>query len=237
MVLLRGFYRLSTEGKLSDNYFQIFSEEYPQHLRELNLIARFLKNNQDLAPKPKKDDTFDSDSYWQGIGKKFTNGRKLRSPSEPKTAPDALVSIILEKYFRVPKSELEKLAKDHSLAMAAENIVGDILERYIASMLEPVGWVWCSGEVIKSVDFLAPSLTDANLLIPLQIKNRDTSENSSSSKVRDGTDIIKWFRSFSKTGETNWAAFPELPESLALSEESFRDFAIKHLKAVLEQNA
>jgi hypothetical protein len=28
----------------------------------------------------------------------------------------------------------------------------DLLERYLASVLEPMGWIWCSGTMVKSVE-------------------------------------------------------------------------------------
>ena len=87
--------------------------------------------------------------------------------------------------------------------MAAENIVGDLLERYLAKILEPKGWVWCAGSIVIAVDFIMRG--DATKWNLLQIKNRDNSENSSSKKVRDGTEIQHWFRTFAKTGETNWS--------------------------------
>ena len=58
----------------------------------------------------------------------------------------------------------------------------------------------------------------------LQIKNRNNSENSSSSKVRDGTTINKWFRSFSKKDISNWKNFPDTQLNGQLSEEGFHNF-------------
>ena len=53
--------------------------------------------------------------------------------------------------------------------MAAENNIGLLLERFIASVLEPIGWIWCSGSAVRAVDFIEP-----NTGILLQIKNRGT---------------------------------------------------------------
>src|SRR6059058_3167229 len=79
---------------------------------------------------------------------------------------------------------------------------------YLAEKLEPsgrsggrspysesyyAGWIWCSGTSVKAVDFIHydEKNNEWNLL---QVKNRDNTENSSSSKIRDNTTIKKWFR-------------------------------------------
>lgn len=51
--------------------------------------------------------------------------------------------------------------------MAAENSIGLLLERFIASVLEPHGWIWCSGNIIRAVDLIDPSSGTL-----LQIKTR-----------------------------------------------------------------
>lgn len=199
---------------------------------ELEVVADFLIKNPELAPKPSQGDTFGSEFYWEKIALKFNRGRMPRAPQEPSTIPDPMVSVILESYFGVDPTRLSTISKEHSLSMAAENIVGDILERYIAQNLEPYGWVWCSGEVIKKVDFLAARKSSTSEWIPLQIKNRDNSENSSSSSVREGTEIVKWFRTFSRTGHTNWEAFPETIDGVSLNENDFQSFAKDYLRII-----
>lgn len=72
--------------------------------------------------------------------------------------------------------------------MASENIVGDLLERYLAEKLEPCGWIWCSGTSVKAVDFIHYD-NEKDEWGLLQVKNRDNTENSSSSKIRDNTPI------------------------------------------------
>ena len=208
----------------------VFEAKAPLYSIKLGVVAAFLIENPELARKAKKADSFGSETYWGELADRFAASRIARSPQEPATVPDSLVSVILNKYFGVAESELAVVTKQHSLAMAAENIVGDILERYIASVLEPHGWVWCSGEVVKKIDFLAPSLADSGKFLGVQVKNRDNSENSSSSSVRDGTAIVKWFRTFSRTGKTNWDAFPELKPKIKLSEEAFQEFAKSYLE-------
>lgn len=210
----------------------VFNLVAPNYARKLEIVATFLVENPELAPKPTKGSQFGSRDYWEKLASKFVLGRSPRNPQEPTTVPDVLVSVILQEYFGFEEAELERIVREHSLAMASENIVGDLLERYIASKLEEFDWVWCSGEVVRKVDFLAARAGVANQWIPLQIKNRDNSENSSSSSVREGTTIVKWFRTFSRTGSTNWPAFPESLDSVKLSEDDFQRFARKYLRSL-----
>lgn len=63
------------------------------------------------------------------------------------------------------------------------------LEEYIYHNVKDRGWLWCCGIVFRAVDFC---LRDGSYL--LQIKNKYNSENSSSSAIRTGTNIQKWYR-------------------------------------------
>lgn len=112
--------------------------------------------------------------------------------------------------------------------MCAENCVGSLLERYLDSVLRPQGWYWCCGDFVKAVDFI--SRDENGQWLALQIKNRDNSENSSSSAIRNGTKIQKWFRSFSKKGGTNWDNLPQMMRGYNLSESDFIAFTKKYLE-------
>lgn len=62
----------------------------------------------------------------------FPDGREPKVPKPPSTIPDELVSFILHRYFNVPLNDLERAKREHTLSMGAKNLVGDLLERYIA---------------------------------------------------------------------------------------------------------
>ncbi len=160
----------------------------------------------------------------------FSAAREPRSPQPPSTIPDEMVSVILSEYFDIPEADLERIKHEHLLSMGAENMVGDLLERYLASVLEPRGWVWCSGAMVKAADFIKTPTTQGEAWRMLQVKNRDNSENSSSSAIRAGTIIEKWFRTFSRRAGSNWAAFPDESLRVHLSEEAFKDFVKKYLR-------
>ena len=101
--------------------------------KRLEVIAGFLTENQDLAPKPKLGEEFGCQEYWERLAGKFVRGRNPRAPLEPSTVPDPMVGIILQEYFGLDGKSIGRVVKEHSLSMAAENIVGDLLERYIAN--------------------------------------------------------------------------------------------------------
>lgn len=90
----------------------------------------------------------------------------------------------------------------HNLYMSAENIQGNLLEEYIAKKVRPYGFLWCAGNVLRAIDFCN---TDGSTL--LQIKNKNNTENSSSSNIREGTTIEKWYRLGSRT--QNGQLFPK----------------------------
>lgn len=173
-----------------------------------------------------------SQEYITKLAGNFASSRFVRAPTPPSTIPDEMVSTILNVYFHVPQEKLEDAKYLHALSMGAENIVGDLLERYIASVIEPQGWIWCSGSTVKSVDFIRPPVEVDGTWDLLQVKNRDNSENSSSSSVRNDTDIIKWFRTFSKTGDTNWPLFPCINARNSLSEAGFICFVSQYLSSM-----
>jgi hypothetical protein len=77
----------------------------------------------------------------------------------------------------------------HNLFMSAENIQGNLLEEYIAGKVRPYGFLWCDGNVLRAIDFCN---SDGSFF--LQVKNKSNTENSSSSSIREGTIIEKWYR-------------------------------------------
>ncbi len=206
-------------------------------LRKLNVkliepfskIITFYADNPALMPNNRGAQPNGGEEHIKSLVRIFYKARTPIHPSKPKTVPDPMVAFILEHYFNMPVESLLKASDEHQLAMAAENMVGDLLERYLAQNLEPTGWVWCAGSVVKSVDFIKPPLSGSEVWTVLQIKNRDNSENSSSSAIRNGTMIEKWFRTYSRTGNTNWSNFPDKAVSPQLSEDNFQSFVKKYL--------
>lgn len=183
----------------------------------------FLRKNPDLFGwrGKKKPDLADSSGATKLAEKYFNSKFEKVTPIKPKTVPDELVSVILNKFYNYSPDKLLTLKIEHQDAMCAENMVGDLLERYLDSTLRNHGWVWCCAALVKHVDFIK---YENNAYRLLQIKNRDNSENSSSKAIRAGTTIEHWFRTFSKTGLTNWDAFPDRNHKDKLNEHLFIDF-------------
>lgn len=191
----------------------------------LTVILKALVANPDLSPKISAIDLNDWLDKWLTV---YFRGHSQRAServsSPPTTAVDPAILVILQaKLPKLSTKRLERIVSDHRLAMSAENILGHLLEQYVAEKLEPHGWHACWGQVIKIVDF---AHADGRLL---QIKNRSNSENSASSSVRHDTIVVKWYRSEATTGKTHWDSFPVTldSDSTIFSEDDFQSFIRK----------
>lgn len=190
----------------------------------------FLATSPTAAAVPRTKEPIGTPEYIWRQANTFADGRRPRLPLPPQTKPDDVVDLVLSEYFDLSESDRRETRRLHPLAMGAENIVGDLLERYLARVLEGnLGWIWCSGNVVKAADFIRRSKSETGWTI-LQVKNRDNSENSSSSAIRKGTEIQKWFRTFSRRDATNWDAFPDAEALQYFSEEGFKTFALRYLR-------
>src|ERR671932_575824 len=184
----------------------------------LSVCCRF----PELCPRFREVELF-SEAYISKWLKKYFDGYNNR-PSKriskkSGTVPDEIVNTIIS--VRLPSLDDNKITAikyAHRLSMSAENILGLLLEEYLAVNLLAYGWYCCWGETIKSVDFCTQN---GELL---QVKNRSNSENSSSKTVRQGTPIRKWHRIEAKTGTHYWKTLNELVGCTELSEQNFSSF-------------
>ncbi|WP_374386535.1 SinI family restriction endonuclease [Sandaracinobacter sp.] len=198
--------------------------------QEFELVTEFLRANPDRTPKKFLLQEALDERKLIDLATQMVNGRRVRQPSFAQTVSDPAVSIVVGLRYGVHANELMSVEAHHKMAMAAENVIGPLLEAYVAQQMGPQGWIWCSGDVVKAIDFLKKN--DDGIWIALQIKNRDNSENSSSARVRDGTDIKKWYRTKSRTGQTNWEKFPDKGTIGILNEEGFISF----IESVVERD-
>jgi hypothetical protein len=159
---------------------------------------------------------------------KYSRGLEWKSiPETPKTHIDpAVVSII-----KIKKGEdSENILETKKWINAVEGYIGYLLERYIDCKISDNEWIWCAGSVVKSTDFIKKTSSG---WLQLQVKNRNNTENSSSSAVRNGTDIKMWFRFYSNTGKTNWNSLPILlGKNYGMNESDFQ----KYVCSVLGKN-
>lgn len=134
----------------------------------------------------------DEESYIQQWVSNYVNAMnklpryKIAKPKQ--TCSDPAISHLVKIVSNVDDVEINEQEKHHNLFMSAENILGQLLEEYIASNVQDLGWYWCAGNVLRAVDFCHK---EGGFL---QIKNKSNSENSSSSAIREKTSIKKWYR-------------------------------------------
>lgn len=194
-------------------------------------VVRFLCTQPGLAKsiRGKSAPRVGTDAYIERLALDFAAGRAIRAPQPPATVPDEMVSKILVEYFGVDEKKVETVKNEHLLAMASEGIVGNVLEHYIASVAETHGWTWCSGNMVLAVDFIKEPARANESWRMLQIKNRSNSENSSSSKIRKGTTIEKWYRVNANNGLTRWDTFPDMVVKSKLNEKGFSIYLSNYL--------
>lgn len=70
-----------------------------------------------------------------------------------KTCSDPALAKIVKIACELDDNEIKEMESAHNLFMSAENIQGELLEEYIAENVEDYGWVWCSGNALRAVDF------------------------------------------------------------------------------------
>jgi len=193
------------------------------------IIHKYLIDNPDRLSWRGSPPDLSTEAGISSLGTKYFSAyRKSDFPALPATVPDQMVSIVMHAAYGYSLEECEGIKLTHQQSMCAENAVGALLERYIDSVLRDYGWHWCCGSFVKAIDFIKES--DNGTWYELQIKNRDNSENSSSSAIRNHTNIQKWFRTKSRTGETNWNNLPPLMQGHGLSEAGFKAFVEMYLR-------
>jgi hypothetical protein len=152
----------------------------------------------------------------------YNNRPSKRTSKKIGTVPDEIIDIIISARLPALGTEnVNKIKSAHRLSMAAENILGLLLEEYLAEKLLSYGWYCAWGETMDKVDFCTKQ---GDLL---QVKNRSNSENSSSSSVRKGTTIRKWHRVNASNGVYYWKELNQLIGCSELSEEEFSKFVRK----------
>jgi hypothetical protein len=183
----------STESKKAIAYAKEFAgSEYTDEMGIVLTVALSDKRNlptlgyTDEYPIPLRNYV----SLWV---KKYLNGfnsrPSVKTGKPSNTHSDPIVKIILQSGLpNIDDKLADKIEGGHSLMMTIENLVGELLEEYLSDKLKINGWCCCWGSTIDAVDFCKK---DGSLI---QIKNSDNSENSSSSRVRAGTTIKKWYR-------------------------------------------
>jgi hypothetical protein len=189
-------------------------------------IIRTVANHPDLAPNIKADSDAKLIEKWlDKYAKGYSRRISQRVSKLPSTVADPIVGAIIS--CRLPhldQTDIGKISSGHRLSMSAENILGLLLEEFLSEELAAFGWHCCWGETLRSVDFVND---DGRLM---QVKNRSNSENSSSSRVRIGTAIEKWFRVDAASGNYLWPELNRRNSTTLFSEKKFEKFVVATLK-------
>ena len=164
-------------------------------LNDLEIIFEVGLTDLSLFPNIKLSDSATYMDYLE----KWINDATSNPPSKRKASPkgscsDPAIQTIVQIAMSTDENFATRMAAYHNLFMSAENIQGNLLEEYISVSTRPYGWVWCNGNVLRAIDFCS---SDGAVL--LQIKNKSNTENSSSSAIRTGTTIEKWYRLGTRT--------------------------------------
>lgn len=157
--------------------------------------------------------------------KGFNNRPSKKTSVKSSTIPDRAVKYIYGLLDGADDKLQSKAENHYTTFMKIENLIGSLIEEYLSIKLKPHKWYCAWGESIRSVDFFS---IDGDLL---QVKTSDNSENSSSSRVREGTNIKKWFRRFSRKDNIyNWNQLELITGVKDLNEDDFRNFSTKIIK-------
>ena len=198
---------------------------------EFEIIKQFAKENKNLFLDGKqvlshrsKKIEYLSNEHLDQIKENFIKSRTFKN-KEVSTVPDDAVYICIKIKFNKTDEEIKLIKESHNMGMSAEDLIGHTLEEYIYSETKSENWIWCSGSILRSIDFIKKETVGENTIWKmLQVKNSDNSENSSSKKVREGTPIKHWFRRFSKRKAHNWEKLNKLMNNENLSEDNFLNY-------------
>ena len=218
---------VQTATKLSAaqlNLAQIEIQKYDSSLEKpyLNLL-KFLASYPEFRVNLRGNNPaeFGSPPYIEKTAQMFALGRTITPPINSGKSTDTLLGILFQQMNQSSEVEAQEAIKMHGDFMVLENKVGKILEHYLATKLEPTGWIWCSGDFVEKIDFVKVGSSNFSVL---QVKNKDVTENSSSTRGRG--DVPKWARLKGKKAVPDWENFPDEKARDLISEKDFLNHGI-----------
>ena len=191
-----------------------------------NSLVRSNKTLLSYSDNEKKKYSYASTEHETVLKKKLIKGRK-KIFKKPKTFPDLAVYEFLKENKDYSDEIIQNVIQYHYDAMGAENILGHFLEEFINENKEDDSWIWCSGSVVDKIDFIqkVENENKETSWRALQIKASSNTENSSSSEVRENTEILFWCRrNATKKNSQNWGKLQEFISNENLNEENFLEF-------------
>lgn len=186
-------------GASNEQIQHYFSTKHSQYATsDLNLLFDIAMNNKSLFPSinmPINEGWQQYIDRWVAAYIRASSNPPSKRRASPKSScSDPVIKEIVRVATQLSDTCAIKAETYHTLFMSAENCQGGLLEEYIAAVIAPLGWIWCQGNTLRSVDFCS---SDGGYL--LQVKNKSNTENSSSSAIRTGTTIEKWYRLGTRT--------------------------------------
>ncbi len=231
------------EEKLFEIYEIIKKNTNIKNTQFLDIIFKTAISSPTLFPgiTGVKNDEEYLNRWVKSYGDAENNPPSKRIANPKSSCTDPAIRVIVKNTLGLSDKEAIDGEYTHNLFMSAENIQGNLLEEYIDSNISSLGFVWCKGNVLRAIDFCSK---DGKIL--LQIKNKSNTENSSSSNIRSGTTIEKWYRLGTKTenGEkkpaykwenlnkiiNKYLESQSINKQCAMSEESYIEF-IKNISS------
>ena len=162
---------------------------------------------------------------------KFCRGFRDRPSAKEalptKTVPDYSTDSILKALVPSISDDMLSLIRvGHKISMAADSIIGTMLDEYVHVNLRPYGWTCCWGNCMQGIDFCSLS---GDLL---HIRNKSNTEVSSNDRNRIKNKVKKWFRMNAYTGKTKWDELNLIVGKPGLfSEEGFSSFVLGTAKS------
>lgn len=185
-----------TDFKATDKEFEAAYKKYRDVYNvssDLDILFNIALKDKERFPSINLGSEISYERYIERWIKSYAdaeNSMPSKHIANPKSScSDPAVKKLVEIATGISESEANAQERHHNLFMSAENIQGDLLEEYIALNVREFGWLWCKGNIIRAVDFCS-----ADGATYLQVKNKNNTENSSSSAIREGTEIKKWYR-------------------------------------------
>src|SRR5216117_4543178 len=114
----------------------------PELSSKFKFLIKFLSQFPEACSKPrskKMQNKVGQEEHIEYLARSFHESRLPRKPTPPTTVPDEVVSIGLNISFNIQPENLERIKEEHRFSMAAENIVGDLLERFVLYQPRSVG--------------------------------------------------------------------------------------------------
>ena len=135
------------------------------------------------------------DKFHRGFSDRPSAKEALPTRTVPDYSTDAILCALVD---NLDENMLSLIRYAHRISMAADSMIGVMLDEYIHERLRPMGWACCWGNSLQGIDFCS---SDGILL---HVRNKSNTEVSSNDRNRIKNKVYKWFRLNAYTGKTKW---------------------------------